>query len=88
MFRILFETAGEGLVVANKEGVIDIVNPRIEELFGYKRKELIGQKVETLIPTRYSKTHVENRKRGVFQKAKKEDDGPGPRLVWKKKRRL
>ena len=84
MFRILFETAGEGLVVANKEGVIDIVNPRIEELFGYKRKELIGQKVETLIPTRYSKTHVENQK-GYFKKPKKRTMGLGLDLYGKRK---
>ncbi len=53
-FRILFETAGEGHVVANKDGRIDIVNSRVEELFGYKRQELIGQKVEMLIPRKTS----------------------------------
>jgi PAS domain S-box-containing protein len=84
MFRILFETAGEGLVVANKEGVIDIVNPRIEELFGYKRAELIGQKVEILIPNRFSDSHQALRD-GYFKQPKKRPMGLGLNLYGQRK---
>lgn len=59
--EILFEAAAEGLVVADKAGEICVANPRIREMFGYSEEELIGQKVEILIPAESRKKHVKNR---------------------------
>ncbi len=57
----LFEHATEGIIITNREGTIIKANPSSERLFGYEPKELLGQKVETLIPTRLAKKHVEHR---------------------------
>lgn len=59
--EILFETAAEGLVVADRQGFICVANPRITEMFNYTEEELLGQKVEVLIPNEYRKKHVGHR---------------------------
>lgn len=52
-FAALLEAGPDGLVVTDVHGSVLLVNTQIEELFGYNREELIGNKVETLIPERY-----------------------------------
>ncbi len=84
MFRILFETAGEGLVVVNKSGIIDIINPRMEELFGYNRKDMIGQPIEMLIPMNRKKIHQDHRD-DYFQKPKKRPMGGDLNLFGQRK---
>lgn len=57
----LFENATEGLVVTNSNGDIVLVNPSACRMFGYTTEELIGQKIEILIPSQYKKGHVQLR---------------------------
>lgn len=57
----LFLYATEGILVANEKSEIIRINPSAEKLFGYNSGELIGKKVETLIPQRYSHKHVGHR---------------------------
>lgn len=53
----LFENATEGFVVTNSKADIILVNPSACRMFGYSAEELIGQKVEILIPSHYRKGH-------------------------------
>ncbi|MFD2525992.1 ATP-binding protein [Flavihumibacter stibioxidans] len=53
----LFEYATEGIVLTNGKGQIILVNPEAERLFGYEKAELLGQKIEMLIPHRYLENH-------------------------------
>ena len=55
--QILAETSREGIIIANTAGVIQFVNPAIENLFGYSRRELIGDSVKRLMPREYSLVH-------------------------------
>lgn len=61
MLDALYKYATEGIVVVNKEGVIVMLNPKALEIFGYNESELPGKKIECLIPSRLSKSHVSNR---------------------------
>lgn len=62
IYRTLFRTASEGLVVIDNTGSILLTNPRLLEMFGYQEEEdLIGKKIECLIPPRY-KGHISLRK--------------------------
>ncbi len=61
MLDALFKHATEGIIVVNKDGVIVMLNPKALELFGYSAPELVGQKIEILIPKRLSNTHVADR---------------------------
>lgn len=61
----LFQHAVEGMLIANQKGEIILLNPAVEKIFGYKKVELIGQKIEILLPERFSKTHVSNREQFI-----------------------
>lgn len=54
----LFLHATEGVLVTNDSGEIIRINPSAERLFGYDKGELIGQKVEVLIPSRFGGHHT------------------------------
>ena len=62
-FRTLLESAPDAMIIVDEEGQIAIVNEQAEKMFGYSRDELLGQKVETLLPKRLRKRHVANRGR-------------------------
>ena len=57
--QILAETSREGIIIASTTGVIQFVNPAIEKLFGYTRRELIGDSVKRLMPREHSLAHDE-----------------------------
>ena len=54
----LFLYATEGILVVNEIGEIVRINPSAEDLFGYDRNELVGKKIETLVPNRFSEKHT------------------------------
>ncbi|MDO8999994.1 MAG: ATP-binding protein [Bacteroidota bacterium] len=60
-YKAVFDSAPDGLIVTNNLGEIILVNNKIEKLFGYKAKELIGKKIELLIPNRFHHNHTEQR---------------------------
>jgi PAS domain S-box-containing protein len=49
-YRGLMEAAPDGMVVVNRHGEIVLLNARAETQFGYRRDELLGQKVTNIIP--------------------------------------
>ena len=49
-YRGLLEAAPDAMVVVNVSGEIVLLNLRAETEFGYRRDELIGQKVKNIIP--------------------------------------
>jgi PAS domain S-box-containing protein len=60
-FRSLLEFAPDAMVLANPAGDIVLVNSQAEKMFGYAREELLGRKMEVLLPDRYRDTHVRHR---------------------------
>lgn len=60
-FRTLIESAPDAMVLANKEGIILLVNNQTESLFGYERDEILGQSVEIFVPNRYRNGHPGHR---------------------------
>jgi len=59
----LFLYAAEGIIVTDDKGFITRVNPSAEQLFGYEKNELIGQKIEILIPKRLTNKHNTQREK-------------------------
>jgi PAS domain S-box-containing protein len=54
-FQLIVESSPNAIILVNQEGKIAYINMQTEKLFGYLRTELIGQKVEQLIPERFKK---------------------------------
>lgn len=59
--RWLIENAPDALVIADDDGRVIIVNKRLQELFGYQGDELIGKRIEVLLPERFRERHVAHR---------------------------
>jgi PAS domain S-box-containing protein len=51
-FRLVVEAAPSAMVMVDEKGAITLVNSQTERLFGYRRDDLLGQPVETLVPER------------------------------------
>jgi PAS domain S-box-containing protein len=51
----------DAIVAVNQQGAIVQVNSQTEALFGYRRDELIGQKIEMLVPERQRPQHHQHR---------------------------
>ncbi len=57
----LLEIAPEPILVTDDQGRIIELNPQAERQFGYRRKELLHESMEKLIPERFWKSHREFR---------------------------
>lgn len=56
-FRLVVEAAPNAMIMVGADGKIALVNSQTEKLFGYDREELLGQKIEILVPERYRGPH-------------------------------
>ena len=61
LFRALFDTAPDAMIVVDREGRIVLANPQAERLFGYATGELAGNPVEVLLPEAARGVHVQHR---------------------------
>ena len=57
-FRNLLESAPDAMIIVDKQGVMSLVNRQALRMFGYKRKQMIGQPIEILLPKAARDTHV------------------------------
>ena len=58
----LLESIPDAVVVTAPDGEIVFANRAVESMTGYRRKELVGKKVEVLIPARLRGIHVRHRR--------------------------
>lgn len=65
--NLIFEAMPNALVMADNKGKIILVNRATEEMFGYKRTELLGQALEILLPENLRAGHPAKIK-GFFNK--------------------
>lgn len=84
LFKNLLESAPDAMVIVNKQGVIELVNLQTEKMFGYDRSELIGQKVEILMPQRFGNRHPGHRE-NFFANPHVRPMGSGLKLFGRKK---
>ena len=56
-YKAIFESIGNSVIIVDENSKIIMMNELTEKYFGYSREELIGQKIEKLIPARYRIKH-------------------------------
>jgi len=57
-FLLALEAAPNAMVTINNRGKIALVNSQAEEMFGYERDELLGERIEILVPESSRSSHL------------------------------
>jgi len=83
-YRGLLEAAPDGIVVVNEVGEIILLNARAESQFGYRRDELIGQKVTNIIPEGFAERLIADGARSAAE-ALAQQIGTGIELSGRRK---
>lgn len=60
-YRALLEALPDALIIVGGDGLIVLVNSQTENLFGYRRNELLNQPIERMVPSRFRHVHVSSR---------------------------
>ena len=55
--RSILNTSLEAILTMNENGIIELVNPAVENMFGYNKKELIGKNISSLMPNSIASFH-------------------------------
>ena len=84
LFGGLLDAAPDGIVITDADGVIRLVNPHAERLFGYAPGELLGQAIEILVPDSARRVHVAHR-RGFAERPTTRRMGTGLKLMARRK---
>ena len=83
-YRALLEAAPDAMVVVNEGGEIVLLNVQAEKQFGYRRDELVGQKVTDIIPTGFAERLVADALRSA-EEALAQQMGTGMELTGRRK---
>src|SRR5260370_16928267 len=65
MLAAFFRFSPDAVIVVDERGRITRVNDQVKVMFGYLSRELIGQRIEVLIPPRFSCRHVATRSNSI-----------------------
>ena len=83
-YRGLLEAAPDAMVVVNQAGTIVLLNVQAERQFGYRRDELLGQKVTSIIPEGFAERLLADALRSA-EDASAQHIGTGIELIGHRK---
>ena len=82
--QALLNSTTQSIVATDSTGTIMIANGNTEKMFGFKRSELLGQPLDTLIPVEVRGRHAEHH-RNFFEKGISRPMGQGMELQGRRK---
>jgi PAS domain S-box-containing protein len=83
-YRGLLEAAPDAMVVVNAGGEIVLLNVQAEKQFGYSRDELVGQKMENIVPEGFAERLIADALRSA-EDALAQEIGTGIELLARRK---
>ena len=84
LFRAMIEAAPDAIIITDAEGTITLLNEQAVAMFDYTQDELLGQKVEVLLPAEVATRHVAHRE-GYARAAQPRPMGMGLSLSGRRK---
>ncbi len=57
MNQAILDTAADAIITINRDGFIEAFNNAAQEIFGYRQDQVVGEKVEILIPEKFRNSH-------------------------------
>jgi len=57
-FEKVIEASPYGKLLVDEKGIVQLINPSLEKLFGYTKDELVGHSMDILLPERYRSMHT------------------------------
>ncbi|MCZ7646981.1 MAG: MASE1 domain-containing protein [Planctomycetota bacterium] len=82
--RVILESSPSAMIMVDRQGQVVMANSQTERLFGYPCPELIGQRIEVLVPAALRDRHLENRE-DFFRKPEVRPMGAGRDLHGQRK---
>lgn len=61
LVRSALESSPDAMIIIDATGTIIFANQRLFQVFGYERAEIVGRRVELLVPVRFRDQHVVHR---------------------------
>ena len=55
--QAILDTAVDGIITIDEQGIVEIANPAVERLFGYAPADLIGRNISILMPSPHRERH-------------------------------
>lgn len=80
----VIEASPYGQILVDERGIIQMINPSLLKLFGYRKDELLGKSMDVLLPERYREGH-EKLRAGYVQKPSLRPMGLGRDLTGRHK---
>ena len=80
----IVESAPNGILMVDREGIMVLINAQVEQLFEYSRQELLGSHIELLIPERFRSHHPDLRNK-FFDNPSSRAMGAGRDLFGRRK---
>jgi PAS domain S-box-containing protein len=84
-FRVFLDAAPDAMLVVDDQGRMVLANLQTENLFGYSHSELLGQKVEILVPSRFRTKHLDHRAEYFARNPRVRPMGAGLHLYARRK---
>ncbi len=81
---MLLESPIDALMIVDTDGLIQMINSQMEQMFGYSRDDLIGQHLEVLLPHRFRHQHQKHMA-GYMAKPRMRSMGTGLELYGLRK---
>ena len=79
--RTLLESASQGIIVVDPKGRIVLANRAAEDMFGYRKEELLENRIDNLIPQTFARA-AQQRAQAFLPRAREHADGSWLEFVW------